>query len=142
MKATTETGGSTQKSLLTALLRNRAGLTVEALAQSLDISRNAVRQHLTSLERDGLVARGKTQSSGGRPEQLYILTNEGNERFPRQYSWFSQLLLELRQAETGSATLDEKLAELGRRIGASLTSRLSGESGSSGRIAAIAAIMQ
>jgi len=142
MKATTETGGSTQKSLLTALLRNKAGLTVEALAQSLDISRNAVRQHLTSLERDGLVARGKTQSSGGRPEQLYILTNEGNERFPRQYSWFSQLLLELLQAETGSATLDEKLAELGRRIGASMTSRLSGESGSSGRIAAIAAIMQ
>ena len=138
----TEAGGSTQQSLLRALLRNKAGLSVEALSQSLDISRNAVRQHLASLERDGFVGRGKTQSSGGRPEHLYVLTDAGNERFPRQYSWFSELLLQLLQAESGPAGLDEKLAELGRSIGRSMTSRLSGPVGSKGRIAAIAAIMQ
>jgi predicted ArsR family transcriptional regulator len=142
MKITTDAGGSTQQSLLRALLRNKGGLTVEALAQGLGISRNAVRQHLTSLERDGLVARGRTQSSGGRPEQLYILTNDGNERFPRQYSWFSELLLQLLQAETGRAALGEKLAELGRSIAVSMKPRLSDESGSPGRIAAIASIMQ
>jgi len=142
VKATTQTGTTTQQSLLRALLHNKAGMTVEALAQALEISRNAVRQHLTSLERDGLVARGKTRSSGGRPEQLYVLTGEGSERFPRQYSWFSELLLRLLQAQTGRAGLGEKLAELGRSVGASMTSRLSGESGSEERIASIAAIMQ
>ena len=142
MNPITATGGSTQQSLLRALLRNKAGLSVEALSQSLDISRNAVRQHLAGLERDGLVSRGKTQSSGGRPEHLYVLTDAGNERFPRQYSWFSEMLLQLLQAEAGPAKLDEKLAELGRSIGLSMASRLSEAVGSEGRIAAIAAIMQ
>ncbi len=142
MKATTKAGGSTQQSLLLALLRNKGGLTIEALAQSLGISRNAVRQHLTYLERDSLVARGRTQSSGGRPEQLYILTNDGNERFPRQYSWFSELLLQMLQAEIGRAALGEKLAELGRSIGVSMKPRLSDESSSAGRVESIASIMQ
>src|SRR5689334_16801602 len=106
----------TRRLLMRALLHNKDGLTVQALAQVLGISRNAVRQHLTSLERDGLVAKGPTQPSGGRPEQLYVLTDEGNERFPRQYSWFSELLLEMLQAQTGRAGLAERLAELGRTV--------------------------
>lgn len=133
-------GGKTRQALLRALLRNKEGASVEDLAGNLDISRTAVRQHLSSLERDGLVARGRTQSSGGRPEQLYVLTEDGNERFPRQYSWFSELLLQVLE-QTAPGTLEEKLAELGRGTAASLLPRLAGKSGEQ-RIAAIAAIMQ
>jgi predicted ArsR family transcriptional regulator len=122
-----------------ALLRHKRGLTVEALAQTLNISRNAVRQHLTALERDGLVAKGDTQPSGGRPEQLYVLTTEGAERFPRQYSWFSDLLLQMVESEAGKAGLGEKLAEMGRNVGASMKARVSA---SGDRIAAIAELMQ
>jgi predicted ArsR family transcriptional regulator len=142
LETAAQVGGSTQQSLLRALLRNKVGLTVDALAQGLGISRNAVRQHLSALERDGLVTRGKTRSSGGRPEQLYILTNEGQERFPRRYSWFSEMLLLLLQAEDGAAGLEEKLSQLGRATGLSMKPRLAGESGSAKRIAAIASIMQ
>jgi predicted ArsR family transcriptional regulator len=142
MHAITEAANTTQRSLMRILLRNKEGLTVQALAQSLDISRNAVRQHLTSLERDGLVAKGTTQPSGGRPEQLYILTNDGNERFPRQYSWFSELLLQTLQTQHDSIGLKEKLAEMGRGVAASLKARLVDANGSRGRIAAIAQIMQ
>lgn len=134
--------GSTQQSLVRALLRNKAGLTIEALAQALGISRNAVRQHISALERDGLIARGRTRSSGGRPEQLYVLTNEGQERFPRRYSWFSEMLLQLIQAEDGTAGLQEKLAQLGRSTARAMRPRLVGESGSAERIDAIATIMQ
>ena len=134
--------GSTQQSLLRALLRNKSGLTIEVLSQTLGISRNAVRQHLSALERDGLIARGKTRSSGGRPEQLYVLTNEGQERFPRRYSWFSEMLLQLIKGENGAAGLQEKLTELGRSTACAMRSRLAGESGSAERIDAIAAIMQ
>lgn len=137
----TDATETTQRSLMRALLRNKDGLTVQALAQTLQISRNAVRQHLTSLERDGIVTKGRTQPSGGRPEQLYVLTEEGRERFPRQYSWFSELLLGMLQAEPGKG-LEERLAELGRKVAASLQARLTDESGSTGRIAAIAEIMQ
>jgi predicted ArsR family transcriptional regulator len=142
MNAIADAPNTTQRSLMRILLRNKEGLTVQALAQSLAISRNAVRQHLTSLERDGLVAKGVTHRSGGRPEQLYVLTNDGNERFPRQYSWFSELLLQTLQAQPDGIGLKDKLAEMGRSVAATLKARLVDESGSSGRIAAIAEIMQ
>jgi predicted ArsR family transcriptional regulator len=135
-----EIGGKTREALLRVLLRNKQGASVEGLAEHLDISRTAVRQHLSSLERDGLVTRGRTQSSGGRPEQLYVLTEDGNERFPRQYSWFSELLLQLLQ-QTSPGELDEKLSELGRATAASLLPRLTGTTGEA-RIAAIAEIMK
>src|SRR5262245_31049520 len=76
-----ETIGERQRDLLTLLLNEKAGLTVDGLSSRLQISRNAVRQHLTALERDRLVQRGDTQPSGGRPEQLYQLTEAGAELF-------------------------------------------------------------
>ncbi len=133
-------GGKTRDVLLRALLHSKEGASVEGLAERLDISRTAVRQHLISLERDGLVARGRTQSSGGRPEQLFILTETGNERFARQYSWFSELLLELLRQES-PGTLEAKLAALGRTVAASLMPRLAALAPQA-RIEAIAGIMQ
>ena len=65
-----EPRGSRQQELLQALLRHKQGLSIDLLASKLSISRNAIRQHLTSLERDGLVQKGDVAPSGGRPEQL------------------------------------------------------------------------
>jgi predicted ArsR family transcriptional regulator len=142
MNAITEATQGTGRSLLRALLHNKGGLTVQALALDLGVSRNAVRQHLTALERDGFVEKGKLQPSGGRPEQLYILTSEGNEQFPRQYSWFSEMLLQVLQAQGNGSGLKEKLADMGRAVAASMQGRLSDKSDSTARIAGIAEIMQ
>jgi predicted ArsR family transcriptional regulator len=141
MDSTPDMGSKTRDTLLRALLRNRDGVSVDWLADELEISRTAVRQHLGSLERDGLVARGNTRSSGGRPEQLYVLSEQGEERFPRQYSWFSELLLQLLQ-QTSPGKLDSTLAELGRKTAASLMPRLGADKRPAARIPAIAAIMQ
>jgi predicted ArsR family transcriptional regulator len=132
----------TRRSVMRALLHQKGGMTVHALARAFDISRNAVRQHLTSLERDGLVERGKIQPSGGRPEQLYVLTNAGNEQFARKYSWFSEMLLQILQAQGGSVGVAEKLADMGRTVAGSLKARLAGVAGSAERIAAVAQVMQ
>lgn len=142
MNETTDVTEGTRQSLMRALLHNKGGMTIQALAQALDISRNAVRQHLNSLERDGLVERGKIQPSGGRPEQLYVLSNDGNERFARKYSWFSEMLLQMLQAQAGSAGLAEKLADMGRAVAASLQARLVDAISPTARVAAIAEIMQ
>lgn len=109
--------GTTQHALLRLLLHNKSGMTVETLTQSLGVTRNAVRQHLAALERDGTVSRGPTQPSGGRPEQLYVITQEGLERFPRQYSWFSELLMETLRAQLGQEGTAERLDALGRSVG-------------------------
>ena len=68
------TMGERQKQLLKLLRGNKPGLSVDELSKGLDITRNAVRQHLASLEAAGLVTTGATRpSGGGRPQQLYVL---------------------------------------------------------------------
>jgi predicted ArsR family transcriptional regulator len=102
------------------LLERKTGRTVEELARGLRVSRNAVRQHLTSLVAEGLVAKGPMQATGGRPEQLYMLSTAGHESFPRKYSWFSELLLESLMAEKGEAALIARFEKLGGQVGSQL----------------------
>ena len=131
----------TQNLLLHLFLRNKSGLTIGSLAKQLKITRNAVRQHLVSLENGGFVTHGATRPSGGRPEQLYLLTEEGREKFPRQYSWLAELLLESLQKNENSGHLESKLAKMGRQVGTKLKTQLSGKAGSTEQIAALAQSM-
>jgi predicted ArsR family transcriptional regulator len=112
--------GERQKDFLRLLLKNKEGLTVEGFSQQLGITRNAVRQHLASLENDRLVAKSVTRPSGGRPEQLYILTERGSELFPRHYSWFAQMLMEMIEQEVGSEEVGQRLSAMGARIAKNL----------------------
>ena len=121
MQPSTEPLGTTQRALLRALLHNQPGLTIDALAETLSISRNAVRQHITALERDGLLARGPTQPTGGRPEQLYLLTDAGRERFPRQYSWLSEVMLRTLRTQLGADGLAASLEAMGRAVADTMT---------------------
>ena len=112
--------GVRQEELLRLLLKNKAGMTVDELSAQLTITRNAVRQHLAALENDGLVKKSVTRASGGRPEQLYVLTDKGNECFPRHYAWFAQLLLQSVQQESGAEGLSERLSTMGAQVGKQL----------------------
>lgn len=108
--------GDRQKQLLKLLLKTKSGLTVDELSKGLKITRNAVRQHLAALESDGLIALGSTRPSGGRPQQLYALTEKGKEVFPRHYSWFAQLVIEAIKREHGADGLRERLGEIGASV--------------------------
>lgn len=109
--------GVRQKHLLKLLLKNKAGMTADSLSGQLAITRNAVRQHLAALENEGLVKKGLTRASGGRPEQLYVMTEKGNECFPRHYDWFAQLLVESVAQESGVDGLGERLRAMGAQVG-------------------------
>jgi predicted ArsR family transcriptional regulator len=115
--------GMRQKELLKLLLKNKTGMTADELSAQLSITRNAVRQHLASLENDGLLKKGQTRASGGRPEQLYLLTDKGNECFTRHYAWFAQLLVESLQQESGADEVGERFTLMGTRIGKQLSSQ-------------------
>jgi predicted ArsR family transcriptional regulator len=112
--------GQRQKDLLKLLLRHKDGLTVDELARQLDVTRNAVRQHLAALDSAGLVASGATKATGGRPTQLYVLSQKGRELFPRQYSWLAQLMVESVKQEDGGEALRRRLAAMGAEVGAQL----------------------
>lgn len=108
--------GTRQQELLIMLLKNKSGLTVDELSRQLEITRNAVRQHLAALESDGLVTLGVTRPSGGRPQQLYVLTDAGKEFFPRHYSWFAQLLVESIKQASGTDGLRERMDAMGVEV--------------------------
>ncbi len=130
-----------REQLLRLLLERKTGLTVEELASRLHVSRNAVRQHLTSLEAEGLVTKGSTQATKGRPEQLYVLSTGGHESFPRKYSWFSELLVDSLRTEKGEDALIARFEKLGHQVGTQLqTSRPPSENPSE-RVKRLAAVM-
>lgn len=133
--------GSTQTELLHCLLQKKQGLSIDGLADALGISRNAVRQHLTALERDGLVTKGAMLPSGGRPQQAYVLSSKGQEKFPRQYSWFAGLLIADALSNTGTAALERRFGQLGKKEGKKLSDTLSGAPGSVERFANLAEAM-
>lgn len=133
--------GDRQKQLLRLLLQAKPGLTVDALSERLQITRNAVRQHLAALERDGLVAAGATRPSGGRPRQLYVLTDKGRELFPRHYSWFAQLVVEAIKREHGAEGLRARLSGLGASVGEQLHAQHSALESPGQKVEKLAAVM-
>ena len=134
--------GTRQQALLRLLLKHKSGRTVEEISAALDITRNAVRQHLAALENDGLVTQGETRPSGGRPEQLYILTDAGRELFPRHYSWFAQLVVESIKAESGADALRERLGAMGKSVAEQLRARHPGLETRQQKVAALTDVME
>ncbi len=133
--------GDRQRQLLKLLLKDKSGLTVDKLSKGLKITRNAVRQHLAALERDGLIAQGATRPSGGRPQQIYVLTDKGKEIFPRHYSWFAQLVIEGIKREHGAEGLSERLSEIGSSVAEQLRTQNPGLKTRGQKVERLAAIM-
>ena len=121
--------GSRQQNLLKALLYEKNGLTIDSLAEKLKITRTAVKQHLTALLELNLVCRGDTEGSIGRPCQLYKITDDGKNLFPKQYSWFSALLVKNLYARLGEDGLKEFLQELASTVVPSLLDRTRNKEG-------------
>ena len=111
-----ETFGKTQQNLLYALQAHKLGLTMDGLAETLTITRTAVRQHLTALKQQGFIEKGQRLSSGGRPSQFYRLTSKGFDLFPKQYSLFSEFLLKAIVSEKGEEGLSNWLYQLGTQV--------------------------
>jgi predicted ArsR family transcriptional regulator len=111
------TVGDTRTGLL-ALLR-RSTRSVNELAQAMGISDNAVRMHLAAMQRDGLVqTAGIERLTGGKPAQLFELTGQAEELYPKAYAPVLGGLLELLEERVGRQELLELLRVLGARAGA------------------------
>ena len=119
-----QTLGQRQQTLLQSLLHNRKGLTVDALARELDISRNAVNQHLSSLDVGGFIENASLSSTGGRPSKIYTLSSKGLELFPRHYALFSQLLIQWIKLKLSDEQLSDCMTEMGEQVAQEFESRV------------------
>lgn len=134
--------GRRQKDLLKLLLRHKSGLTIDELATQLHVTRNAIRQHLAALAKDALVETGATKATGGRPTQLYVLSQKGRELFPRQYSWLAQLMLESVRQEAGGDALRKRLTAMGTKVATQLRAQHPGLKSRADRVLKLAELME
>lgn len=115
---------TTRTEILTLLKRN-GGHSVAELARELGLAPITVRQHLTRLERDGLLLSERGTRESGRPHHVYRLTAKAHAAaFPRRTDRIIELLVReiegLEGRELEGLTGHEKTHLLLRRVAARL----------------------
>lgn len=96
----------------TLLKKPRA--TINDLAESVGINPISVRHHLNNLQMEGLVEAREERHGVGRPRLVYVLTDEGMERFPTRYLRLTtRLIAQMKESMPGPvvAGLFNQLAE-------------------------------
>ena len=107
---------STSRGRVVRLLQ-RASRTVEELAGALGLTDNAVRAHLATLERDGLVRQGELRRGAGKPSFTYELTPDAERLFPKPYGPVLRQLLDVLGERLPPDEVEGALREVGRRLG-------------------------
>jgi len=110
----------------------RSELTADDLATQLGLTANAVRAHLTAMERDGIVRRVGTRAGTTRPAHLFELTPEVEQLLSRAYV---PLLLQMVDVFV-HALPARQVNALVRRVGGGLAATLSGGRKPSGSLEA------
>jgi DeoR family suf operon transcriptional repressor len=121
------TSGNSQQDVLNQLIQQKSGATLEELVTAVGLSRTAVNQHLIALEAGGYIRKGTPRKTGGRPQNVYVLTENGTNLFPKQYSWFSKLLIDTLRKQLGEEKVSEYMYDLGVQLSANLIPRLIGK---------------
>ncbi|HSS62436.1 MAG TPA: helix-turn-helix domain-containing protein [Candidatus Limnocylindrales bacterium] len=118
-------GRSTRMEVL-ELLRRKGRSSAEIIANDLGVTPNAVRQHLTNLEREGLVVSQPERSGRGRPALLFGLTERADSVFPKRYGQLATMVLQEVQEMGGPDALDEIFARVAARHAGAMEKDLGG----------------
>ena len=118
-------GRSTRMEVL-ELLRRKGRCSAETIATDLGVTANAIRQHLTNLERDGFVVSQPERSGRGRPALLYALTERADSVFPKRYGQLASMVLQEVQDMGGPDALDEVFARVAARHADAIERNLDG----------------
>jgi predicted ArsR family transcriptional regulator len=90
--------------------------TVNELAEELELTDNAVRAHLLSLERDGLIRQHGVQRGTRKPHFSYELTGEAENLFPKAYDALLNQFIAVLKGRLTPEALKEVLREVGRSL--------------------------
>jgi predicted ArsR family transcriptional regulator len=97
---------STRNQLL-QLLKTQVNCCISDLSKELGITEMAVRRHVQSLEKDGLIRSMQVRQAMGRPMYRYSLTEQSDDLFPKNYPQLTlDLLSELEEQTGGSEVID------------------------------------
>src|ERR1700682_5765017 len=118
-------GHSTRMEVL-ELLRRKGRCSAETIASDLGVTPNAVRQHLTNLERDGCVVGPPERTGRGRPSLLFSLTERADSVFPKRYGQLATMVLQEVQEMGGPEALDEVFSRVAARHASAIEPSLDG----------------
>jgi predicted ArsR family transcriptional regulator len=131
---------STRQQILEYLQR-QGRATVKELGKLLGLTSTGIRQHLTVLERDGLVDAHEERGRVGRPTLVYSLTEKADALFPKTYDALASVLLEEVRSSQGNERLHELLRKVADRMTVPYRERVRGKP-LSGRVRETARIME
>jgi len=117
---------STRKVLLN-MMKTRGALSVGEMAKELRITEMAVRRHLNTLERDGLIETKLSRQAMGRPTHLYSLTMLADDLFPKNYHHLTLDLLGELEAEEGSDMIGRLFERRKEKLFAKYGERMEGK---------------
>ena len=101
-------------------LIRRSPTTVTDIATHLGLTYNAVRGHLSSLERDGLVRTGALRRVGTKPSAVYELAPGVDDALSRAYMPFASHLVRALSERMSEADLDQIMRDVGDRLATEL----------------------
>jgi DeoR family suf operon transcriptional repressor len=102
---------STRDRILQTLLR-RPRLSTNELAEAVGINPISVRHHLANLQFESLVTAEEERHGVGRPRLVYLLTEEGMEKFPTRYLRLTTRLLTQMKDKFSQPMVSEMFKEL------------------------------
>ncbi len=98
-------------------LLRRAALTVDQLGRAVGLTDNAVRSHLASLERDGLVEQdAPKRGSVGKPAHTFRITEEANQLLSRAYITVFGRMLDVLSERMDRGEVHDLMQAVGRRL--------------------------
>jgi len=115
------------RSAIIDLLKVNGAMSVERLAQTLEVSKVCVRRHLGLLESDGLVAFEEERHERGRPRFIYRLTEKAGCLFPQIYDEFAKEVLAQLERHFGAEALQRVLRSRADELIGQFKEKLSGQ---------------
>lgn len=107
-------GAERTRRAIVKMLKHNGPMDALQMATELEVTGMAVRQHLYSLQEEGLVTFTEEPRSMGRPAKMWTLTQEANRLFPDGYADLTISLIDSMKEAFGEEGLD-KLLEIRNR---------------------------
>jgi len=116
---------STRDRILQTLSRKPRSTIIE-LAEAVGINPISVRHHLSNLEKEGLVEAQEERHGVGRPRLVYVLTEDGMERFPTRYLRLTTRLLAQMKESMPELVVSKLFSQVAEDLAATYADQLKG----------------
>ncbi|MCT2197538.1 transcriptional regulator [Paenibacillus sp. p3-SID1389] len=110
------------------LMKTAGPLSAKDLTTELQITEMAVRRHLGTMERDGLIESKMIRQTAGRPTAVYGLTELAEGLFPKRYHSLTLDLLDELAEESGEDMVDRLFDRRKEKLSRKYMSEMQGKS--------------